>query len=50
MNQFNLIFPSERNTEAEYQPFMDYAQQCYEQFTGSYSRKTRMAKEEQKRQ
>jgi hypothetical protein len=44
-NGFRLIFPSKRNTEEEYQEFMDHSQKCYEQFTGSYSRKNREEKE-----
>ena len=44
-NGYRLIFPSKRNTEEEYQEFMDHSQKCYEQFTGSYSRKNREEKE-----
>ena len=29
-NGFRLIFPSKRNTEEEYQEFMDHSQKCYE--------------------
>ena len=49
VNQYTLIYPSYRNTEEEYAPYMDHAQMCYEQFTGSYSRKNREKKEEEKR-
>lgn len=38
-NQYRLIYPSERNTETYYQKFFDHSQKCYEQFTGSYSKK-----------
>ena len=40
-----MIFPSKRNTEAEYLPYMEYAQKCYDNFTGNYSKKTREARE-----
>ena len=48
VNKYTLIYPSHRNTEEEYAPYMDYAQMCYEQFTGSYSRKNREKREEEK--
>ena len=44
-NQFLLIFPSKRNPLEQYQEFMDYSQKCYENFTGSYSKKNREEKE-----
>ena len=34
-----MIYPSDRNTEKYYQKFFDHSQKCYEQFTGSYSKK-----------
>lgn len=44
-NKYRLIYPSKRNTEEEYNVYIDHAQMCYEQFTGSYSKKNREAKE-----
>ena len=38
-NKYQLIYPSERNTETEYNKYMAYAQQLFEKFTGSYSKK-----------
>ena len=49
-NQFDLIYPSKRNPEENFVKFMDYAQRCYEQFTGSYSKKHREAREAAKQQ
>lgn len=43
-NQYRLIFPSKRNPEEDYSAFMEYAQKCYDQFTGNYSRKQREEK------
>ena len=40
-NQYRLIFPSKRNPEEDYAAYMEYAQKCYDQFTGNYSRKQR---------
>lgn len=47
VNRYRLIYPSKRNTEKEYEVYIDHAQKCYEQFTGSYSKKNREAKEAQ---
>ena len=38
-NQYKRIYPSRDNTEFEYRQYMQYANQLYEQFTGSYSKK-----------
>lgn len=38
-NQYTLIYPSHRNQESNYQKYLDHSQKCYEQFTGSYSKK-----------
>jgi hypothetical protein len=43
-NQYRLIFPSKRNPEEDYAAYMEYAQKCYDQFTGNYSRKQREEK------
>jgi hypothetical protein len=39
-NQYKKIYPSADNTEFEYSQYITYATQLYEQFTGSYSKKT----------
>ena len=41
LNQYKLIYPSRQNTEENYRPLIDYAQKCYEKFTGSYSQKNK---------
>jgi hypothetical protein len=38
-NQYRLIYPTEKNTEAYYEKFITHSQNLYEQFTGSYSKK-----------
>lgn len=45
VNKYKQIYPSERNQEEEYDKYMAHAQKLYEQFTGSYSKKNREAKE-----
>lgn len=41
MNQYKLIYPNKQNREEDYKEFIDYAQKCYEKFTGSYSQKNK---------
>jgi hypothetical protein len=40
-NGYQLIFPSARNTQEEYDKYLEYSQKCYEKFTGSYSKNSK---------
>ena len=40
VNQYTLIFPSEKNTQIDYDKFLEHSLKCYEKFTGSYSKNT----------
>ena len=44
-NQFQLIYPSYRNNEVEYEKYFQHSQKCYEQFTGANSLKAKQARE-----
>jgi hypothetical protein len=33
-----LIFPSVKNTQLDYDKFLEHSLKCYEKFTGSYSK------------
>ena len=37
--QYTLIYPSFDHPESEYRKYLEHAQLCYEQFTGSYTKK-----------
>ena len=39
VNQYTLIFPSSRNTQIDYDKYLDHSEKCYAKFTGSYSNK-----------
>ena len=36
VNQYTLIFPSERNPQQEYDKFFAHSEKCYAKFTGSW--------------
>lgn len=41
VNQYSLIFPSQRNPEADYEKFFAHSEKCYAKFTGSWGKQSK---------
>ena len=41
VNQYSLIFPSTRNTQLDYDKYLEHSEKCYAKFTGSWSKNSK---------